>query len=359
MPLKSEALGAGSVPRGRVLAALEFRSPDVVPVEYHSSPAGFYEHGERLRRLWAECPDDFGPPSRFAIRTPDPGCIDEKGRYSEIRRDEWGTVWEHLIFGTTGFPIERPLDDWTALAHFKTPPLPVASGPAFLREQERVRLHRECYFLKSGWISLFELMQALRRFEDVLMDIAADTCEINRLADMLTEHHAAYIRYLVARGVDAVQFGDDFGTQCDLMLSPKTWRSFFKPRYARLMRIAREGGCKVFFHTCGRVLRLFDDLADLGVDAIWPQLNAYDERALAAWSRDKKIALALHPDRGELMINSGPDDVRRYIDRLASTFEIDRGGAWFYVEVDAGFPFQNVVALTESIARLRGVLEIS
>jgi hypothetical protein len=294
---------------------------------------------------------------RFEIRTPDPVCVDGEGRYSEIRRDEWGVVRQHAIFGTPGFPIERPLDDWSAIACFRTPPAPASSGPAFLRAQQRAWQHRENYFLKSGWVSLFELMHALRRFEDVLMDIAADDREINRLADILTEHHAANIRYLIARGVDAVQFGDDFGTQCDLMLSPKTWRRFFKPRYERLIRIVHEGGGRVFFHTCGRVLRLFDDLADLGVDAIWPQLNAYDERDLAAWSRDKRIALALHPDRGELMINSGPDDVRRYIDRLAETFEVDRGGAWFYVEVDAGFPYENVVALTQSIANLRGTSE--
>jgi hypothetical protein len=342
-------------PRERVLAALRFRKPDVVPLEYHSSPSGFYEHGERLRELWARRPDDFGPAGRFQLCAPAPECVDGEGRYSEIRRDEWGVVRQHLIFGATGLSIERPLDEWSALSDFRTPPVPASAGPAFYSERARASRHRESYFLKSGWISLFELTHSLRRFEDVLMDIASDAPEINRLADTLVEHHAASIRYLIARGVDAIQFGDDFGTQCDLMLSPKTWRTFFKPRYAALTGIARESGCKVFFHTCGRVLRLFDDLADLGVDAIWPRLNAYDERDLAAWCRGAKIAPALHPDRGGLMINSAPDDVRRYVERLAKRFAVDCGGAWFYVEVDAGFPYENVAALTESIARLRGM----
>jgi hypothetical protein len=30
------------------------------------------------------------------------------------------------------------------------------------------------------------------------------------------------------------------------------------------------------------------------------------------------------------------------------------GGTWFYVEIDSGFPFENVQALIETIAALRG-----
>jgi len=45
--------------------------------------------------------------------------------------------------------------------------------------------------------------------------------------------------------------------------------------------------------------------------------------------------------------------VRRYVLNLAEVFELDRGGGWFYVEVDRGFPFDNVVALTRTIAELR------
>ena len=69
--------------------------------------------------------------------------------------------------------------------------------------------------------------------------------------------------------------------------------------------------------------------------------------------RAPEQAIALHPDRGELMIRSSADEVRRCVRRLAETFEVDRGGAWFYVEVDRGFPFDNVVALTETVAELR------
>ena len=55
-------------------------------------------------------------------------------------------------------------------------------------------------------------MHALRPFEDVLMDVYDNERESNRLADMLVEYELEELRLMCAAGVDAVQFGDDFGT---------------------------------------------------------------------------------------------------------------------------------------------------
>ncbi len=333
------------LPRDRMLAALAFAAPDVVPVEYHASPSGFLEHGEKLRTLWSENTDDFGPADRFRPCNADPG--------PRTWRDAWGVEWSEMAFGAGAIPTEHPLANWEAFDGFRAPPVPAASGQAFEADRARASAHRERFFLKSGWISLFELMHALRPFEDTLMDIATGEPRIEALADRLTEYHLGCIDYWLARGVDAIQFGDDFGTQAELMLSPRLWRRFFRPRYEILIgRIKREGA-KVFFHTCGNARGLLGDIAALGVDAIWPQLNAYDLRWLASFHRDAKIALALHPDRGELMIRSSPSEVSAYVARTAEVFEAGTGGAWFYVEVDRGFPFQNVAALTETIAKLR------
>lgn len=54
------------------------------------------------------------------------------------------------------------------------------------------------------------------------------------------------------------------------------------------------------------------------------------------------------------MIRSGPADVRSALLKLAEEFTVSRGGAWFYVEIDGGFPFENIEALVETIGQLRG-----
>ena len=341
------------LPRERVQAALDFRPPDVIPVEYHPSPAGIWEHGSALRKLWDTWPNDFGDPRDFPDRHPEPQFVDANGHYEELRRDEWGVVWRHLIYGIHGHPVERPLDDWANLGRFETPPVPAANGDAFRLAQARAAEHMSRYYLKSGWISIFEVMHAVRRFEDVLMDLAADVPEIHELADRITDYQLRTIRYLLERGVDAIQFGDDFGTASALMISPAVWRRFFKPRYEMLMREVRSARKAIFFHTCGKGSRILEDLAELGVDAIWPQLQVYEPGELARFCRKHRIAIEIHPDRGDLMTKGEPSQIRAAVEKLADEFCIRSGGGWFYVEIDAGFPLANVEALIETVGRLR------
>jgi len=65
-------------PRERVLAALDFQPPDIVPLEYHASPSGSFEHGERLHQLWERHPQDFGVTSAFSHARPEPRWVDAK-----------------------------------------------------------------------------------------------------------------------------------------------------------------------------------------------------------------------------------------------------------------------------------------
>ena len=271
---------------------------------YHPSPAGLYEHGQKLRDLFARHPHDFGDFSDLPIPSPDPQWIDASGRYCELRRDVWGALWEHLIFGVAGHPIERPLDDMASLDAFHAPAAPPTSGPDFERARAEAADHMRNYFLQSGWMSVFETMHAVRRFEDVLMDIECDTPEINRLADIITDYRVAQTEQLLARGVDAVQFADDFGSQAGLLMSRRTWRRFFGPRYERMVAPVRAAGVRVLYHICGQAWDLLDDIAELGVEAIWPQLNVYDLPALARRCRGAA------PGRGHPPGALAPDDER-------------------------------------------------
>jgi len=342
-------------PRERVFRAVRFDAPDVVPLEYHPSPAGLYEHGQKLKALWTMHPQDFGDFAELPIETPDPRWIDETGRYRELRTDEWGVTWELLIFGIVGHPVQRPLDNWANLEGYRPPAPPATEGPDFEREHAAAREHQRRFFLKSGWASIFEVMHAVRRFEDVLMDIALDTPEINRLADLIADCQTARMEYLLKLGVDAIQFADDFGTQSALFFSPDVWRRFFKPRFERMVAPVKAAGKLAFYHTCGYVWHLLDDIAALGMDAIWPQIGLYDEGELAARCRQLGMSVALHPDRAKLMTNGTPREIREAVERLARVFQVERGGAWFYVEIDNGFPIENVRELIESIGRLRAV----
>jgi hypothetical protein len=343
------------LPRERVHAALSFRTPDRIPLEIHPSPGGLYEHGRKLLDLMKACGHDFGDAQLFTLPDPPgPEDFDSDGRYHVIRRDDWGTTWEHRIFGIWGHPIEWPLNDLSALTGWKAPDPPPADGPGLQKALSDASLHRKTWFLTGGAGALFETLRSVRRFELVLMDLEDDTPEINRIADIINESNKALVRHSARMGTDAVAFGDDLGTQNALMISPPVFRRFFLPRYRELFAPAVSAGRKVFFHSCGQVTTILEDLRGAGVDAVWPQLPLYDTADLARRCRDLGLAVQLHPDRGELMQRGTPGQVRDYVLRLLDTFDTAHGGSWLYLEVDPGFPWENVEALFKTAMEARG-----
>jgi hypothetical protein len=341
------------LPRDRVHAALNYQKCDAAALEYHPSRRGLFEHGEKLRSLFAQVPGDFEDVLDTPIPVPDPSHFDAQGEYHELRKDEWGTVWEYRIFCMTGHPAEWPLEDIQRIHSFPFPPNEYASAASFDALKARSAEIRRTRFHKAGWFGLFERMIGLRRFEDVLMDLAEDSEEINLLADRLVAYQAADIARLIEAGVDGIQFGDDYGTQQGLIMSPELWRRFFKPRLQTLIRPVQDAGVKVFFHTCGKSRELLDDFREIGVDAIWPQLSLYDPPELAAHCRDLGLAVAIHIDRAHVMTKGTPEDVEAAVEYAAKVFRPQDGGSWFYVEIDNGFPFRNVEALVKSIGRYR------
>jgi hypothetical protein len=65
--------------------------------------------------------------------------------------------------------------------------------------------------------------------------------------------------------------GTDFGTQRAELLSPQLFRNLYKPFFQQINDWVHQNTTwKTFFHTCGSILRLLDDLAECGVDILNP-----------------------------------------------------------------------------------------
>ena len=343
------------LPRDRVLAALDFRAPDVVPLQIFPAHGGLYEHGQKLVDLTKACGHDFGDLAGLSLPPPlDPGDFDADGRYHAFKTDAWGTTWEYRIPGIWGHPVEWPLDDLSRLDSYAPPAPPCLVGEEFDSARRAAAAHRERYFLLCGGGSIFEKLHSIRRFEDVLMDICLDTPEINRIVDLIAANAEAHVRRALTCGADAVSFGDDFGTQTAPLLSPQAWRRFFKPRYRALFEPVVREGKHIFFHSCGQIRPFLEDLREIGVSAIWPQLPLFESGEFATYCRELGLAVQLHPDRGELMQHGTPTQIRDYVLRLVDAFGTAAGGSWLYLEVDPGFPYENVEALFETAMALRG-----
>ena len=71
--------------------------------------------------------------------------------------------------------------------------------------------------------------------------------------------------------VDIVMFADDLGTQQNLQISPRMYRSVIKPRQKLLFdAIKAQTNAKIFLHSDGAIASILPDLIEVGVDIINP-----------------------------------------------------------------------------------------
>ncbi|MCF6284164.1 MAG: hypothetical protein L3K26_03110 [Candidatus Hydrogenedentes bacterium] len=335
-----------STSRQRMLDAIEFNAPDKIPVVYHPSPAGLHVHGTKLLDLFNAYPPDNWV-NFTTIPSPPEGTIDDQGAYHEISTDDWGTEWECLIYGVHGHPRRYPFESWEEAADYSFPPLPVI-GRTALAEQ------RKNYLVFSGWISIFEKLHALRPMDEVLMDILTENAALLRFLERLTEYWLESVHAMIDAGVDVIMFGDDWGTQNAPLISPSSFQHLFKPHYETLMGPVRKAGKKVFFHSCGYLGGTLDELIDLGISGLWPQITLLESNPMFLEKcRKHKLAIYIHPDRQYLVPKGSPEEIDATIKRYAERYHAAQGGGIFYIEIENDAPFENVKALVEALHKWR------
>jgi len=86
-------------------------------------------------------------------------------------------------------------------------------------------------------------------------------------------------RYLeAAKGmIDVTYFGNDFGTQRGLAISPQMYERFIRQPLKRFLDVSHAYGCKVMKHSCGAIRDIIPLFIEDGVDVLDPvQTRAYD-----------------------------------------------------------------------------------
>jgi uroporphyrinogen decarboxylase len=67
-----------------------------------------------------------------------------------------------------------------------------------------------------------------------------------------------------------MMFGDDWGSQQGLIMGPRLWDAFIRPRVRDMYQAVRARGKYVFIHSCGKVQSLFPALIDCGLHCFNP-----------------------------------------------------------------------------------------
>lgn len=71
-------------------------------------------------------------------------------------------------------------------------------------------------------------------------------------------------------GVDIITLSDDWGSNNNMLFSPRMWRRMIKPYAARVVQHIRSRGGYVNLHSDGYILNIMDDLIEMGYHSMHP-----------------------------------------------------------------------------------------
>ena len=118
--------------------------------------------------------------------------------------------------------------------------------------------------------------------------------------------------------MDAFFFGNDFGTQQDLLISPGLFEEFIFPYFRQLTDLGHQHGLQVILHSCGAIKRVIPSLISLGVNALHPlQAKASNMAAETLAAEFKgKIAFIGGIDTQHLLIHGTPEEIKADVRRV-------------------------------------------
>ncbi len=149
---------------------------------------------------------------------------------------------------------------------------------------------------------------------------------------------------------DTFFFGNDFGTQLDLLISPRSFRQFVLPGFSKLIRVAKKHDKKVLLHSCGSIYKVIPLLIDAGIDALHPlQAKAanMDAQTLAGEFKND-IAFVGGVDTQDLLVNGSPLQVREEVCRLKDLLDPNLVISPSHEVILPNVPVENVIAMAES-----------
>ena len=166
----------------------------------------------------------------------------------------------------------------------------------FLKAQlTGIRESTDCAVIGAFGGNFLEAGHSMFGYQEFMERLITDRPLMEFFLDRLLETYLVDLeKYLSALGddIDIIQIGDDYGTQENTAISPRIFRSIFKPRLKTLCDFIhrKKPDLFIFLHSCGSVYTFIPDFIEVGVQILNPvQTNAKNmepERLKSEFGRD-------------------------------------------------------------------------
>jgi uroporphyrinogen decarboxylase len=261
--------------------------------------------------------------------------------------DWWGAGWSTEAEGY--FLTDSPLAGTRALDTYRWPD-PQSTGLLDRAADAMASNGDEHFIVPNLGFCLFERAWSLRGFDTLLMDLALNLTFVKDLLERITEIQVALARRFVALGVDGGYFGDDYGAQKNLLFSPQTWRTTFKPRLARIFGVFRDASLPVILHSDGDIAAILPDLVEIGVSVLNPVQPEVLDHNWIKRTYGNRLAFYGGVSTQTVLPDGSPDEVRAAVSTCVHTLAKDSTGLLLGPShrMMTDIPLENVDALVSA-----------
>ena len=353
--------------RDRVLTALNHATPDRCPMQVSFTP----EFADRLRNdlkiKGGKVHNPHGGGNTYELECAldedmlltSVGWANSYYQAGETYADEWGITWRAqpyaTLYGVGHYTemIGHPLADDKAVASYTSP------------DPNRLELYEEAAqvirdFKEEYWIvgvtvtTIFETAWALRGYEQMLMDFVANPDLAEHILNIPYQYHLTAAKKLVEMGVDMLWIGDDVGMQTGMLIAPRHWRKFLKPKMANFIASLKaiNPQVKVAYHSDGNVSAIVPDLMEIGLDVLNPVQPACMDPAKLKQEYGDRLCFWGSMDEQYTLPFGNPVDVRNEVLTRLNTLGKNGGlilGPTHHVQLDT--PMENFWAMVNTITQ--------
>lgn len=334
-------------PKRRVDSALRYEKVDRLPTQVNYTQA----MGERLAARYGVSLDEL--PRRMGnhllrVDISFPVTLSPDRR---VKFDWWGvgfdTAEEGYFAAVNPLAGNKDLDIYT---------WPDPYEPDLLAQAARAMEEDggERFVIPNFGFALFERAWALRGLDTFLMDMVLDEGYAQALLERITEIQVVLIQRFIDLGVDGAYFGDDYGAQKNMLISPDLWRRLIKPRLARCFEPFRRAGLPVIMHTDGQIAPILPDLVEIGLTALNPVQPEVLDLGWLKESFGDRLAYYGGISTQTVLPYGSPEEVRRAVQQVVSV--LAPGGSGLLLapshRMMTDIAVENVDAMLQAFAEL-------
>jgi uroporphyrinogen decarboxylase len=353
--------GASVTSKRRVLAAVEHRLTDRVPITFDAEREVYdalHQHlgtgskealFDRLHvDTWMLLPKNFIYPE------------DQEGQLEKTTIWGYRTRETRYSSGVYEEVVSNPLASKDTIEDIDTYGWPTLGTLDFSHFPAEAAAHQDRAVIGVFTWGAFHVACLVRGMEQLLVDFVRHPRYAYYLIRTIVERKLSFLDHMLENygaGLDIVYMCDDYCGQQGPLFSPTMFQAFIMPYLTQVVERVHRHGKKFLLHVCGSVRQLLPLIIEAGVDILEPVQTRAVGMAPEALAREfgRDISFYGGVDLQQTLWRGTPqqvsDEVKRLIDVLGRDGGYILGPGHTYIQVDA--PLQNIMTMYETAYQYR------